>query len=214
MTMGIRKLLVGVPSLDYMHVAFVKSLTALLAKIRSDGIPFDLFICDGTLAHVARDKIAKKAINEDFSHVLWLDADMIFGPELLEDLSFSGKSFISGVAAARRPPHMICLFKDLNLNSLKHFELEDMDGEPFEIAGCGFACVLIETAILRDVCVSFKTCFLPMADYGEDLAFCLRAKEMGYHIWADPTVRLGHIGHNAVWPEDHGRYMETLQGGT
>lgn len=211
--MNIRKLLVGVPSLDYMHVETVKSLCDLLARLRSDGIRHDLFICSGTLAHVARDKIAMKAINEDYSHVLWLDADMIFKPDLLEDLSFSEKDFISGVAAARRPPHMICLFKDLNLNNLQHFELEDMDGEPFEIAGCGFACVLISTEILRAVCLKYKTCFLPMADYGEDLAFCLRAREMGYHIWADPSVRLGHIGHNAVWPEDHARYMDNLKRG-
>lgn len=213
MTMGIRRLLVGVPSLDYMHVEFVKSLIGLETKLRTDGIAYDLFICSGTLAHVARDKIAKKAINEDYSHVLWLDADMVFGPELLEDLSFSGKAFVSGCAAARRPPHMICLFRDLNLSSLKHFELEDLEGDPFEIAGCGFACVLIETQILRTVCLNYKTCFLPMADYGEDLAFCLRAKEMGFKIWADPSVRVGHIGHNTVWPEDHQRYMDNLQRG-
>lgn len=211
--MNIRKLLVGVPSLDFMHVETVKSLCALLARMRADGINHDLFICSGTLAHVARDKIARKAINEDYSHVLWLDADMIFGPELLEDLSFSGKQFVSGVAAARRPPHMICLFKDLDLNSLKHVEVEDLRGEPFEIAGCGFACVLITVDILRAVCLKYKTCFLPMADYGEDLAFCKRAGEMGYHIWADPSVRVGHIGHNAVWPEDRERYLETLNKG-
>ena len=215
MIMEIRKLLVGMPSLDYIHVETVKCLCALLAKLRADGINHELFLCSGTLAHIARDKIAKKAINEGFSHVLWLDADMIFRPEILEDLSFSEKGFVSGVAAARRPPHMICLFRDLDLDNLKHFELQDMDGEPFEIAGCGFACVLIETEILRAVCMHYKTCFLPMADYGEDLAFCLRAREMGYRIWADPSVRLGHIGHNAVWPEDHDRYMQLLmmQGG-
>ena len=208
--MNIRRLLVGVPSLDFVHVEFVKSLCALLARLRADGVNHDVFICSGTLAHVARDKIAKKAINEDFSHVLWLDADMIFSPDILEDLAFSGKRFISGVAAARRPPHMICLFRDLDLNSLKHVEPEELTGEPFEIAGCGFACVLIETESLRAVCLAHKTCFLPMADYGEDLAFCLRARQMGYKIFADPAVRLGHIGHNAVWPEDHTRYMERL----
>ena len=212
MTM-IRRLLVGVPSGDFMHVEFVRSLCRLTARLRADGVNHDLFICDGTLAHVARDKIAKKAINEDYSHVLWLDSDMVFTPELLEDLSFSGHDFVTGVAAARRPPHMICLFHDLDLNHLTHVEPEELTGDAFEIAGCGFACVLISTEILRAVCIANDSCFLPMKDYGEDLAFCLRAKALGYRIWAEPSVRVGHIGHLTVWPEDHTRYMESLQKG-
>lgn len=81
------------------------------------------------------------------------------------------------------------------------------------MGGCGFACVLITTQILKDVFKQNKTCFLPMGDMGEDLAFCKRAAECGYDIWAEPSVHLGHIGHNAVWPEDHQRYMERLQRG-
>ena len=27
---------------------------------------------------------------------------------------------------------------------------------------------------------------------GEDVSFCLDAKEMGYEIWCDPKIRVGH----------------------
>ena len=43
------------------------------------------------------------------------------------------------------------------------------------------------------------------------MAFCVRARELGYHIWCEPSVRLGHIGHNAVYPGEHERYMEQLR---
>lgn len=204
------KLLIGIPSYDYMHAEFVKCLSALLLKLTRDKVDFDVAINNGTLVYIARDKIACKAINEGYTHVLWLDADMIFQPSLLEDLMDSGKDFISGVAHSRRPPFVSCLFK--RLDDLNHMErFEEYPEEPFEVAGCGFACVLISTEILKAVQMKHKTCFLPEMQWGEDLTFCRRARAMGYRIFADPCVRLGHIGHQAIWPEDHQRYLEQLE---
>ena len=204
------KLLIGIPSHDYMHAEFVKCLTALVVRLARDQVNFDVFINNGTLVHVARDKIACKAINEGYTHVLWLDADMIFGPDILENLMDCREDFVTGVAHSRRPPFVSCLFK--RMDDISHLErFEEYPAQPFEVAGCGFACVLITTAILRDVQMNYKTCFLPYPEWGEDLSFCRRARAMGCHIWADPCVRLGHIGHEVIWPEDHQRYMEQLE---
>ena len=207
------RLLVGIPSLDFVHVEFVKCLVALQARLKDDGVAFDVFICSGTLAHVARDRVACKAINEGYTHVLWLDADMIFTPDILDDLQFCGKDFVTGIAVSRRPPFNYCVFHSLTFDREQNFQDSEIPKTTFQVAGCGFACVLISTEILRQVQLTYKTCFLPMGDLGEDLAFCKRAGELGYTIWAEPSVQLGHIGHNAVWPEDHRRYMERLQRG-
>lgn len=205
------KLLIGVPSLDFVHVDFVKCLVDLQARLTRDGIRHDIWICSGTLAHVARDRVACKAINEGYDQVLWLDADMLFTPEIYEDLSFCGKGFVTGLAASRRPPFMLCVFKELGgERGCVNYETEELPREPFRIAGCGFAGVLIQTEILKAVQQRYKTCFLPEAQFGEDLAFCRRAAALGHEIWCDPSVRLGHIGHNAVWPEDHADYMRKL----
>ena len=196
------KLLIGVPTTDYMHADFVRCLADLCLKLQSDRVDFKLFINAGSLAHVARDKIASKAINEEFTHVLWLDSDMVFTPELLDDLQFSGKPFVTAVCCSRRKPYVSCIFSNLDdINHLKRFE--DLPHEPFEVQGCGFACVLMETEILRHVMMTEKgTCFLPMKEYGEDLAFCLRARRLGHKIYADPMVRVGHIGHDVYYYPD------------
>lgn len=204
------KLLVGVPSLDFVHVEFVKSLVALQARLQADGIRHDVWICSGTLAHVARDRVACKAINEGYTHVLWLDADMVFTPDILDDLSFCGKPFVTGLAANRRPPFVLCVFKELTCPYQK-FQLSEVGSEPFRIAGCGFACVLIKTDILKAVQMQYGTCFLPEMTLGEDLAFCQRAASLGYEIWCDPSVRVGHIGHNAIWPDDVERLTADLK---
>lgn len=206
------KLLVAVPSMDFMHVDFVKSLTNLIMRLKDDGIRYELMIENGTLVHVARDRIACHAICKEFTHVLWIDADMVFGPDLLDDLMFSGRDFVSGIAVSRRQPYCGCCFKDLRLNSLERWEPDEMPHEAFEVAGCGFACVLIKTDILNAVQMHYQTCFLPMAAYGEDLAFCKRATELGYKIYAEPCVRIGHIGHITIYPEERTRWKRDMEG--
>ena len=105
------KLLIAIPTYDYIHYQFVKCLTKLLKRLDNDGIDYEVALQGGTLVYVGRDRLTKKAIEGGFSHVLWLDSDMIFTEDLLEDLMFSGKGFVTGIAHSRRPPHVSCLFR-------------------------------------------------------------------------------------------------------
>ena len=202
------RLLIGIPSTDFLHVEFVKSLTNLVLRLREDEIDFTVHFETGTLVYVARDNIASKAINGGFTHVLWLDSDMVFTDDFLDSLMFCGKSFVAGIFQSRRKGYHSALFKNLDIDNLERFE--EYPHGTFEIAGCGFAGVLIETEILRQVMVNHGTCFLPMKMYGEDLAFCKRAVDMGYKIYAEPTAVMGHVGHITIYPEDHEKWKAEI----
>ena len=192
------KILIAVPALDYIPAEFVKCLTALIQRLDRDGVMADVKLLTGTLVYAARDKLAIHAIQHGYTHVLWLDSDMIFDDEILYDLQFSHKDFVSGIARSRRPPYVSCLFSDLSMIQ----RVENYPSDTFRIAGCGFACVLIKTEIMAAVRAHYNTCFLPTADLGEDLAFCQRASSMGYPIWAEPAAKVGHIGHITIYPDD------------
>lgn len=201
------KLLVGVPSTDFLHVEFVKSLTRLILRMKEDLVDFTVHFESGTLVYVARDTIASKAINEGYTHVLWLDSDMVFTDDFLDCLMFCGKPFVCGIFHSRRKGYHSALFKDID-----HVErFEEYPNEPFEVAGCGFAGVLIETEVLKRVMLKHGTCFLPMKKYGEDLAFCKRAKELGYKIYAEPAAVMGHVGHITIYPEDHEKWKAEVE---
>lgn len=203
------KLLIGVPTTDFVHVEFLKSLTELIMRLQRDEIDFKLHIETGTLVYCARDTIASKAINEGYTHVLWLDSDMVFTDDLLDDLMFCGRPFVCGIFHSRRKGYHSALFKNLDINNLERFE--EYPPEAFRVAGCGFAGVLIETSILRDVMLRDGTCFLPMRSYGEDLAFCMRAKSLGYEIYAEPSAVMGHVGHITIYPEDHEKWKVEVE---
>jgi len=203
------KLLVAVPTLDFVHSAFMECLIKLTKRLSLECVDFDVCIISGTLVYVARDRLANKAINEDFTHVLWLDSDMVFQPDIFRDLLDTGKDFVTGIYHARRPGHASCIFK--RCDELDHIERFDKyPSDTFEIGGCGFGCVLIKTDILKAVKLNYKTCFLPKPQLGEDIAFCQRARAMGFKIWCEPSVQCGHIGHITVYPEDEERWRQGL----
>ena len=202
------KLLIGIPTMDFVHVEFMKCLCALIQRLRDDRVDFTLDINSGTLVYLARERIAHRAINEEYTHVLWLDSDMIFNPSILDDLMFSGKGFVTGIYHARRKGYASCIFKSIEINKIERFD--EYPSETFEIAGCGFGCVLVETEILKAVCLNKGTCFTPLKHLGEDIAFCQRAKEMGYKLYCEPSVVCGHIGHITIYPEDHEAWKNTI----
>lgn len=192
------KTLIAVPAFDTIPTKFVECLTRLIQRLDADGCKVDVKFLTGTLVYAARDKLALHAIMNDYTHVLWLDSDMVFDDELLYDLQFSHKDFVSGIARSRRPPYCSCLFSDLS----KIERIDEYPRDTFQVAGCGFACVLIKTDILKAVRERYNTCFFPTPDLGEDLAFCHRASLLGYSIWAEPAVKIGHIGQITIYPDD------------
>lgn len=205
------KLLIAIPTYDYIHFQFVECLTKLIRRLDEDEVDYEVAFHGGTLVYVGRDKLAKKAIDEGFSHVLWLDSDMIFTEDVLDDLMFSGKDFVTGIAHGRRPPHMSCVFRKI-WPAVDRWEGHEYPPGTFKVAGCGFACVLIKTEIIKAVWDANGSAFFPMRELGEDLAFCKRAADLKYQIWAEPSVWLGHIGHITVYPEYEATYQDGISG--
>lgn len=194
------RLLLAVPCMDYVNANFMKSLTALERNLIRNGIAFDESVIVGTLIYVARNSQACKAINEGFTHLLFLDSDMVFDENIVETLCFSGKEIVCGAFQSRREPYGSCVYTSLNpLERVKEY-----GAAPFQVEGCGMACTLINTEALKAVAEKYEKCFSPEKydgiRFGEDLAFCWRARSLGYEIWCDPAARIGHIAHMTVWP--------------
>ena len=194
------KLLIAVPCMDYMHVDFVNSLLKLCQHLQREGINYHTEILSGTLIYLARNKLASKATCEGYTHLLFLDSDMIFDESIVETLCFSGKDFVCGAFQSRRPPYGSCIFSSLKpVRRVKEYGME-----PFQVAGCGMACTMISTEIIREVQRTYGNPFDPEViediTFGEDTAFCWRAGKCGFEIWCDPTARCGHIAHVPIWP--------------
>lgn len=184
------KLLIAVPTLDYIHRKFVESLSGLLKSFSLTD--YDVAFEGCTLVYISRDNLARKAIEGCYERVLWLDADMVFEPDIYKQLRQTDKDFVTAIYRGRHGTHRPCIFE--KLEPPERWEGFDYDGPIREIKGCGFGCALTSTDILEKVWNRNGTCFRPTPLLGEDLAFCKRASDLGYSIWANLDAPVGHIG--------------------
>ena len=123
------RLLIAVPCTDYMHADFVKSLVNMTSHMQREGIAHEVVLHVGTLVYLGRDSLCCKAMNDGFTHILFIDSDMVFHETAVEDLAFCGKDFVCGAFQSRRPPYGSCIF-----TSLKPAERVQKDGygnDPF-----------------------------------------------------------------------------------
>ena len=191
------RLLIAIPTNDYVHADFVVSLSKLQSELSRRHVAYDVEIIAGTLVYYARNRLANKAINEHYTHVLWLDSDMVFNEQVVDDLMEVGKDMVCGAFVSRRPPYGPCVYTSIEKNHVT--QVKDWGLKPFRVDGCGFATVLTSVDLLQAVTQKFGTCFQPTDYYGEDLAFCWRVNQLGREIWCEPTVRAGHIAHVPVY---------------
>lgn len=194
------KTLIAVPCMDQVAAPFAQNLAAMEKK----GEVFVSFLI-GSLIYESRNTLAKQAIATKADYVMWLDSDMTFAPDTMTRLQQhmeEGKDIVTGLYFRRRPPFTPVLFKTLERideDSAKHENYDDYpDNGLFEIGGCGFGCVMTRTSVLEDVFLNYHKCFDPVCSIGEDLAFCLRARELGYKIYCDSTIKCGHVGQLVV----------------
>ena len=198
------KILVAVPCMDQIAARFAQCLTTL-QKVGEVSISFIV----GSLIYDARNNICKQALQMEADYIMWFDADMIFPPDTMVRMMKTMEEhpevdILTGLYFRRSQPFSPVLFSQLELNDQGGCDFKDYNEYPnelFEIAGCGFGCVLMKTDCLLDIAGAeggAPIWFSPMGNVGEDCAFCMRARENGYRIFCDPTVKLGHLAYTPV----------------
>lgn len=207
--MSEKKILIAVPCMNQVPAEFAYSL-ANMQKVDQCATLFKI----GTLVYVARDELAKASLASGADFIFWLDSDMEFKPDVLKRMiqtyDENDVDILSGLYFRRVEPYTPTLFEYLDLDdeNLGWKEFTHIPAEPFEVAGCGFGCVLMKTEIFPEVQNEFGAMFTPLKGMGEDLAFCWRARKLGYKIMCDPRIALGHIGYNIVTKDFFLNYQE------
>lgn len=193
------KILIAVPSMDQVPVQFAQSL-AMLYRVGDCSVAFQV----GSLVYNSRNHLGGIAIEQQYDYVLWLDSDMVFAPDtlqrMMDRMEKDNLDFLSGLYFRRVYPFKPVLFSKLEPieGGWDSEEPKEIPDEPFELAGCGFGCVLMKMDVLMDVQAKYKDMFGPLNNLGEDLSFCWRAIQCGYKIVCDPSIVLGHVGHVVV----------------
>lgn len=195
------KILIAIPCMDQVPAPFAQSLAMIQKTEDNVACAFQM----GSLIYTSRNNLALQAMKTEFDYMLWLDSDMVFQQDLLikmkQVMDEKDLDFLTGLYFRRVPPFTPVLFDQLDIaedGSCTWTDWKDVPEGLFKIGGCGFGCVLIKTDVLFDVQAKFGEMFNPIANMGEDLSFCWRARQCGYDIWCDPSLVCGHVGYTVI----------------
>lgn len=209
------KTLICIPCMDSVPAQFAQSL-ATLNKVGDCAVAFEI----GSLIYNSRNDLAMRSIQAGTDYTLWFDSDMLFEPDTFKKLYASmektGADIVSGLYFRRVPPYTPVMFSKLEFedDGVVFENPEDYGNDPFELDAVGFGCVLMKTEVLLSVAMKHGNLFAPVHGVGEDLSFCWRAKDCGYKIVVDPSIKLGHVGHYVVTEEMYNVYRKEKHGNT
>ena len=201
------KTLVAIPCMDMINTKFFLSVLRL-QKVGD----VEISITESSLIYDARNALAKKAVTEGFDRILWLDSDMVFEPDLMIKLQArldEGHRFVSGLYFKRRTPVEPVIYKECGSYEkdgetipLAVSYTDYPENDVFQIAACGFGCVLMETSLVKQVAETFGLPFSPILGFGEDLSFCCKVGQLGESMYCDSSVKLGHVGYKVYDESD------------
>jgi 2-polyprenyl-3-methyl-5-hydroxy-6-metoxy-1,4-benzoquinol methylase len=149
--------------------------------------------------HIARNEIMQNFLETDMNYLLFIDSDMIWEPESLEQaynlIQHPKVDIVTGIYFQKGKPHLPVI-KKLDLEAGCYNIFIEWGNEPFEVDGAGMGFMLIPKYVVEKMKQPLCTWD---GGFSEDLNFCLKAKkDHGFKIWAHPQIKLGHIGNRII----------------
>jgi len=199
------KVVVCIPYTGYIAPQAAYSLPAMACYARSKGIELELLPIGLSLVYAAREQAAKYLLESGCDSLLFIDSDMVVPMDLVPRLIEADKDIVSGLAFKRVPGYEPCIFKKCDREGTE-FYLDYPKGL-IEVQGVGMACTLIKRKVFEILQTPY---FFPMPNIGEDLAFCVRAREAGFRIFCDTELICGHCNTEVVTETHHLKWKEIM----
>ena len=208
-----RKLFFALPAYDFkVSLKLAISLARFAQQAPAHGIEVNIgSICGCSVVSRARNLLVRDFLETDCTDLMFIDSDINFEPEsifrLMAWATDPVKGIVAGVPRTRKSDKV-------------YIAKLDQDEEGVTMNGMGLvraqrvatAFMLVQRKVFEDLIEKHpewayqdhitKTNLHAVFDFkvteegymGEDFLFCDRAREQGYEVWIDPTIKLGHMG--------------------
>lgn len=223
------KLLIATPFYEMKgYSPYISSLVKSICLLKELNIPFDYWELSGdSYVERARNTIANKFMESDYSHLLFIDSDHAwdlegFGRLLMADVDLVG----AGYPCKNNWDFFSCI---LNCHE---------DGRPIvndkgliSAWGVPTGFMKIKRTVFEQLKekmpdnfheamnpetkekVKIYNFFGRMPPLGEDISFCRRWASIGGEIWVEPRVTMSHFGVKG-WEGNYHEYLMALPGGS
>ena len=223
-----KRILVASPVQEYMEVETFKSLWGLDVP---EGYQLDLNIEKSNNISQIRNLISEWA--KSYDYLFSLDSDIVLPKDTLTKMLAADKDIISGLYIQRIPnTHTLEVYMDTPNGGCTNIPYELIkDRGVVEIAACGMGAALIKSEVFRKMEYPhffYKEALTMRDTVSEDVYFCKKARNSGFTVWADASIKCDHKGNNFfvvdnpkthlekvaeqdLLPKAHTEYLKTMQ---
>jgi len=184
-----------------MRVETVTSLISNMIAIAQTGLMANVLFQVGGYVDVNRNKIVEEALKQGTTHLMFIDADMIFPETGILQLLAREKAVIGANYNVRLDPTS----PDRTGPTVKMFDdagkpisvrTQDLPKEPFKCYAVATGFMMIQADVFKQLAFPYFDAYQEAngTHHTEDVDFCRKVNEAGLEVWCDPTIQMGHIG--------------------
>jgi len=198
------KVMVCIPVGDSLSTEFFKTFFPAQNLLPEEGRTYCEILKWGNTVN-NRNEFVKQFLKTDCSHLFFMDSDMSFPEATLSRLLQDDKDIVGGFYTVKIEPYNSTCFVDNRAGEkIPYQTYNPVAGDTLkQVCSIGTGCMLIK----RKVFESTKWPWFYYRPYGdeekfatEDVVFCDNARERGFEVWCDFTIKCGHVGHMLVMP--------------
>lgn len=210
-----RQCSIAIPIAQVVEPKVLQSMMAMVNYSANNGIKIvDIGITERVPIDDARNMLAETFLETPTEWIFWMDSDMTFPKDTLVKLfdlaEKKDAKMVTGIYYQRKGLNYPCLWSrgqqtetgEITGQGTKNAKENKYCGsflivhpdkkEPLEVHAAGYGCVLVHRSV-------FEMMDRPWFKFikgtcSEDFYFFVNAQELGFKLWAEPTIDLGHIG--------------------
>jgi len=205
---------IGIPSPDTLSPEFaLGNLPQIMSNAKKKGYKVSLLYKRGVRTDSNRNYILNEFLKTDVTHILWLDADMIYPVDIIDKLVSVDVDVIGSFYYKRQPPYhpVVYVLNGQKENPYRPVDLQGYSANHFEVDGVGYGGMLVKMDVYKslgdDKWTTYgKNFHIPTATtdkQSHDLLMCETFKKHGYKIYVHNGVKCLHITDKAVGEADY-----------
>src|SRR5436309_6307386 len=191
------KVLIGVITDEYARRADFYDWFNMLEKPSGSLISF----CHARSPAKGRNLLVEQALTHDCSHILFIDDDMAYRPNALNQLLEHDASIVTGLYLFRAYPHQPLLFDCFDELGNAHVTSLRNGNRLIEVVAAGLGFCLIKTDVFNRLEKPwFRLGELNSEEWCDDIGFFHRVYKSGFKVFCDTECMVGHMGTMIIWP--------------
>jgi len=186
---------------EHLHARFVTSLITIIQHHHYMVID----VSSSPNLSRGRNMVVDKFLETRHEWLFMVDTDTVFRRDTISALLGRDKDIISGLIQINNTPKNPSMFNRLHddpAGTPVYYSITDYPpGECIQVDAVGASCLLAHRSVYEDIAQElpnkaaqwFQEVQQGNELVGEDITFCQRALKIGYEIYVDTAVPVGHI---------------------